>query len=107
MGDEHEKISQHYLEQMRKQIESYKDGSLALPKLVENLRGLFEASDVYRDPTRTEFEDVWSQISYQWELRSESWAPSDWIKESELDDAIQHFESWLESYSSVDGLQQD
>jgi hypothetical protein len=100
MSSRDETIEAKYVSDMKRQIDLFKSESITLQQLVDNLRGLFDATGAYRDPLRSEFEDAWSRICYESELRNELWAPSDWIKQSSLDDSLNNFDEWLNGLAS-------
>jgi len=57
-------------------VSQFREGSLGLGELGEDLRGLFVGADPHDAVTREDFESKWSPIDDEQDLRTEPWAPA-------------------------------
>ena len=95
--DSSQKLTREAVAKLKAIVEQYRSSEINLESLVDELRSTFDATGVYKDPVRWDFEDVWSIICYEMELRTESWAPVGSSTDETLERAIQRFEEWLET----------
>jgi hypothetical protein len=59
-----------------RQIDDWEQGRIGLPRLVENLYGLLEASEMMGTEPADEFYFRWAELDAEMELRTEPWAPA-------------------------------
>lgn len=76
-------------------VEDYRTGRLPLGRLVSDLRGFFVEAGPHDQVTRNRFEEMWSPLDGQWELRSEPWAPPGAASDEALTSALVEFTAWV------------
>jgi hypothetical protein len=69
------------------------DGDLGKP--VRDLRGLFVEADPHDPEIRSDFEEYWSPIDAEHELRTEPWAPAGAANDEKLSASLDAFKSWV------------
>jgi hypothetical protein len=81
-------------------IDAYESGRLPLPKLVQDLRGLFDAANPRELSVRDHFEDLWSVIDGESELRTEPWAPPGAADDQRLAATLGALRNWAASVAN-------
>ncbi|MER6824959.1 hypothetical protein ABT352_03090 [Streptosporangium sp. NPDC000563] len=89
------------ISQMAARLDLYDSNGISLPKLVEDLRGLFEAADPRELSIRDSFEELWSELDAESELRTEVWAPPGLADDTHLRDILHRLRSWIEGAASL------
>ena len=84
-------------------LDSYESGEIDLAKLVEDLRGLFEAADIHDRQLRDEFELNWIRVDSELELRTEPWAPPGSASDASLREALASFRTWVSAVLARSG----
>ncbi|WP_433356177.1 hypothetical protein ACQP25_19215 [Microtetraspora malaysiensis] len=79
---------------MVEHLDLYVSGRTSLPKLVEDLRGLFEASDPHELEIRDSFQWLWGDLDAESELRTQPWAPAGAADDDRLARAIRELRLW-------------
>ncbi|MEV0975158.1 hypothetical protein [Microtetraspora glauca] len=79
---------------MVERLDLYASGQTSLPKLVEDLRGLFEASDPRELEIRDSFQWLWGDLDAECELRTQPWAPVGAADDDRLAGAIGELRLW-------------
>lgn len=87
---------------MLEQISEYRAGRLDLGALTERLRGLYVEADPHRAAVREQFEDMWSPIDAEHELRTEPWAPASSASDAALVQALDAFTDWVTEILAAD-----
>lgn len=82
--------------QMATRLDLYDSGGIPLPKLTEDLRGLFEAADPRELSIRDSFEELWAELDAERELRTEPWAPPGLADDAHLCEILRRLRSWIE-----------
>jgi hypothetical protein len=82
--------------QMAGRLALYDSGEIPLPKLVEDLRGLFEAADPRELSIRDSFEELWAELDAESELRTEPWAPPGLADDAHLRELLRQLRSWID-----------
>lgn len=82
--------------QMTGRLTLYDSGEIPLPKLVEDLRGLFEAADPRELSIRDSFEELWAELDAESELRTEPWAPPGLADDAHLRELLRRLRSWID-----------
>ena len=72
-------------------VDSLEPGDASLGRLVADLRGLVVEADPHDAQIRSEFEQHWTAIEGQHELRTEPWAPAGSASDERLADALASF----------------
>jgi hypothetical protein len=80
---------------MLRRVEDFRSDCQGLGSLVGDLRGLFVEADPHEQAIRDQFEQYWSPIDGQYELRTEAWAPPGATPDEDLDRALDSFERWV------------
>ncbi|MDH2426929.1 hypothetical protein [Sphaerisporangium sp. TRM90804] len=75
-------------------LDAYAAGEVTLPKVVEDLRGLFEVADPREWAIRDAFEDLWVDLDAECDLRTELWAPPGLADDAHLRRTIDALRSW-------------
>jgi len=75
-------------------VDDHKGGRLSLRKLVEDVRGLFDAADISNNDIRFEFEAVWAPVSGELDLRTEDWSQQEWVSDERLETVLNDLRSW-------------
>ncbi|MEU9890929.1 hypothetical protein [Sphaerisporangium sp. NPDC051011] len=83
-----------FIGRMVERLDAYAVGEVTLPKLVEDLRGLFEIVDPREWSIRDAFEDLWAELDAECDLRTESWAPPGSADDVHLRRSIDALRSW-------------
>jgi hypothetical protein len=81
--------------QMAVRLNLYDSSEIPLPKLTEDLRGLFEAADPRELSIRNSFEEIWAELDAEAELRTESWAPPGLANDAHLNEVLHQLRSWI------------
>ncbi|WP_156056052.1 hypothetical protein [Streptosporangium roseum] len=84
--------------QMAGRLALYDSGEIPLPKLAEDLRGLFEAADPRELSIRDSFEELWAELDAESELRTEPWAPPGLADDAHLREILRRLRSWIETH---------
>ncbi|MFC4062934.1 hypothetical protein ACFOWE_32030 [Planomonospora corallina] len=84
--------------QMAERIDLYDSGETSLPKLVEDLHGLFEAADPRRLSIRDSFMELWAELDAESELRTAPWMPPGLADDARLREILSRLRSWIESH---------
>ncbi|MEV7012637.1 hypothetical protein [Streptosporangium sp. NPDC051022] len=79
---------------MVEHLDLYASSQTSLPKLVEDLRGLFEASDPRELGIRDSFQWLWAELDMENDLRTEPWAPAGSADDVRLAEVIDALRSW-------------
>ena len=79
---------------MVEHLDLYASGRTPLPKLVEDLLGLFEASDPRELEIRDSFQWLWSDLDRECELRTQPWAPAGAADDDRLAGVIGELRLW-------------
>jgi hypothetical protein len=74
--------------QMLRQIDDWEQGNLGLARLVTNLYGLLEATEMKGTEPADEFYSRWAKLDMEVELRTEPWAPTGSASDDRLNAAI-------------------
>ncbi|MET8335632.1 hypothetical protein ABZV14_07000 [Streptosporangium canum] len=82
--------------QMIERIDLYGSGEIPLPKLVDDIRGLFEAASPRGLNIRDSFEEIWADLDAESELRTEPWAPPGLADDAHLREILRRLRSWIE-----------
>ncbi|WP_061295107.1 hypothetical protein [Herbidospora cretacea] len=77
-------------------------GDLPLPKLVEDLRGLFEAADPRELAVRDSFNWLHADLDQECELRTEPWAPPGAADDARLAGALSELRAWATRAAAAD-----
>ncbi len=85
------------IKQMAVRLDLYDAGELPLPKLAEDLRGLFEAADPRELSVRDSFDDLWGELDGESELRTEPWAPPHLADDAHLREILHQIRAWVAS----------
>ena len=88
------------------QIGEYRAGRLRLGALIGGLRGLFVEADPHDAAIREQFEDMWSPIDAEHELRTEPWAPAGSASDEALDQALDTFTEWVSAILAADSTRE-
>jgi len=80
---------------MVERIDDYERDDGDLGKLVRDLRGLFVEADPHDSVLRSDFEECWSPIDAEHELRTEPWAPAGASNDEKLSRSLNAFRSWV------------
>ena len=92
------------LRQMVGQVAEFRGSGLPIDRLAANLRGLFDATGIRSPDLRDEFQDLWTDIDMESELRTESWAPPGAASDERLTRALDSLIVWArESVAASDG----
>ncbi len=83
-------------------VDTYRSGRLPLDRLVSDLRGLFVEADPHERATQDRFEEIWSRLDGQWELRSEPWAPPGAASDEALSRDLDEFTAWIRDVLAQD-----
>jgi hypothetical protein len=78
-------------------LDLYSSGEISLPKLVEDLVGLFDAADPHELSVRDSFRWLWSDLDAESELRTEPWAPPGLADDIHLSEVLHGLRSWITS----------
>jgi hypothetical protein len=81
-------------------LDLYASGRTSLPKLVEDLWGLFEASDPHELEIRDSFQWLWADLDGESELRTEPWAPAGAADDDRLARVISELRLWATRVAS-------
>ena len=84
------------ISQMAARLDLYDSGGIFLPKLAEDLRGLFEAADPRELSIKDSFEELWAELDAESELRTEAWAPPGLADDAHLREILHRLRSWIE-----------
>ncbi|MGW4644681.1 hypothetical protein ACWEN6_39660 [Sphaerisporangium sp. NPDC004334] len=79
---------------MVERLDAYAAGEVALPKLVADLRGLFQIADPQEWAIRDAFEDLWVDLDAECDLRTQPWAPPGLANDAHLRRTIDALRSW-------------
>ena len=79
---------------------------LVVGQLVADLRGLYVEADPHDPRIRAEFEEHWSVLDGENELRTEPWAPVGAASDERLAGAIASFRSWADAVVTNDNSDQ-
>ncbi|GLX02999.1 hypothetical protein Misp02_70850 [Microtetraspora sp. NBRC 16547] len=79
---------------MVERLDLYASGRIPLPKLVDDLRGLFEASDPRELEIRDSFQWLWADLDGECELRTQPWAPAGVADDDRLARVIGDLRLW-------------
>ncbi|AWS47820.1 hypothetical protein [Streptosporangium sp. 'caverna'] len=82
--------------QMTGRLALYDSGEIPLPKLVDDLRGLFEAAGPRELSIRDSFEELWAELDAESELRTEPWAPPGLADDAHLRELLRRLRSWID-----------
>ncbi|MER5624013.1 hypothetical protein ABT061_23555 [Streptosporangium sp. NPDC002544] len=80
---------------MAARLDLYDSDGISLPKLAEDLRGLFEAADPRELSIRDSFEELWAELDAENELRTEAWAPPSLADDAHLREILHRLRSWI------------
>jgi hypothetical protein len=75
-------------------VDDHKAARLSLRKLVEDVRGLFDAADISENEIRFEFEAVWAPVSGELELRTKDWIKPECVSEESLETVLGDLRAW-------------
>ncbi|MEO3808069.1 hypothetical protein ABGB17_03615 [Sphaerisporangium sp. B11E5] len=89
-----EDYQQAFIGRMVERLDAYAAGEVALPRLVDDLRGLFEVADPREWAIRDVFEDLWSDLDAECDLETQPWAPSGLADDTRLRRTIDALRSW-------------
>ncbi|WP_214110773.1 hypothetical protein [Acrocarpospora catenulata] len=81
--------------QMTTRLDLYESGDLSISKLVQDLRGLFDAADPHERIIHDSFEHLWSDLDAEADLRTEPWAPPGLADDAHLAKLISALRSWI------------
>jgi hypothetical protein len=84
------------ISQMAARLDLYDSGEIVLPKLAEDLRGLFEAAGPRELSIRDSFEELWAELDGESELRTAPWAPPGLADDAHLREILHRLRSWAE-----------
>ncbi|MEU9886898.1 hypothetical protein [Sphaerisporangium sp. NPDC051011] len=90
------------IKQMVERIDLYREGGLSLPKLVADLRGLFDASGLRGWAESDAFYDLWVDLDSESDIRTETWAPPDSADDARLAAALDGLRAWATTTASKD-----
>jgi len=79
---------------MVEHLDLYASGRTRLPKLLEDLWGLFAASDPRVLEIRDSFQWLWSDLDGECELRTQPWAPAGVADDDRLATVIGELRLW-------------
>lgn len=80
---------------MLERVSEFEAGSLDLGRLCRDLRGLFVEADPHDWSIRDGFEEFWSPIDGEHELRTEAWAPPGAASDANLRRVLDEFKGWV------------
>ncbi|GIH28164.1 hypothetical protein Aph01nite_64740 [Acrocarpospora phusangensis] len=87
---------------MVERLDAYASGEVALSKLIQDLRGLFDVSDPRERSIRDSFEELWADLDAECELRTELWAPPGLADDAHLRRTIDALRSWAQRVAAGD-----
>ncbi|MFI6803301.1 hypothetical protein [Streptosporangium canum] len=87
--------------QMAARLDLYDSGEVSLPKLVDDLRGLFDAADPHELSVRDSFQWLWADLDAESELRTEPWAPPGLADDAHLSGILHGLRSWVTSVTEA------
>ncbi|MCP3976556.1 MAG: hypothetical protein GY720_18875 [bacterium] len=90
--DSHQRLN---WSRMLKRINDYRGGTISLGKLIDDLRGLYDAADIHDGDIRSDFESYWSPIDGEHELRTEPWVPPGLASDERLTELLDEFSRWV------------
>jgi hypothetical protein len=76
------------------EIDHYRNNEMSLERLVANLRGLLDATDLHHQNLVDEFRDRLAPIDGENELRTQPWAPPGSASDDNLDAALTAMRHW-------------
>ncbi len=84
-------------------VGKFRQGEMSLARLVDDLRGLYVEADPHDQAVRHSFEQHWSIIDSELEIRTEPWASPGAASEQRLTEALVDFESWVQGLLVTSG----
>ncbi|MET8141551.1 hypothetical protein ABZU32_14685 [Sphaerisporangium sp. NPDC005288] len=97
-----EEYQRAFIGRMVERLDAYAASEVTLPKLVQDLRGLFEVADPREWAIRDEFEDLWVDLDAECDLMTQPWAPPGLADDARLRRTIDAIRSWASR--TADGL---
>lgn len=84
-------------------VGKFRQGEMSLARLVDDLRGLYVERILMIRLSATPFEQHWSIIDSELEIRTEPWASPGAASEQRLTEALVDFESWVQGLLVTSG----